>query len=152
MPAGVVPIRSGASGLAKDQQSLRNSLFRIAAAISAATRTKPRIGTAAPDNLLSVNGSADKTGGGSWGTFSDGRLKNIEGTYDRGLDEVLALHPILYRYKMNNAMGIKDHKQHTGFVAQEVEKLIPEAVEYNKKGYRILNDDPILWAMLNSIK
>jgi hypothetical protein len=34
------------------------------------------IGTTTPDNLLTVNGSAGKPGGGSWGTFSDGRLKN----------------------------------------------------------------------------
>jgi hypothetical protein len=34
------------------------------------------IGTTTPDNLLTVNGSAGKPGGGSWGTFSDGRFKN----------------------------------------------------------------------------
>jgi hypothetical protein len=35
------------------------------------------IGTTNPDVLLSVNGSADKPGGGSWSTFSDGRLKDV---------------------------------------------------------------------------
>ena len=35
------------------------------------------IGTTSPDALLSANGSVDKPGGGSWGTFSDARLKNV---------------------------------------------------------------------------
>jgi len=110
------------------------------------------IETVNPDNTLTVNGSADKPGGGSWGTFSDGRLKAVEGSYDTGLDALLKLTPVRYRYKEQNAMGIKDGQQHVGFVAQEVEKVIPEAVTRNSRGYLLLNNDPILWTMLNAIK
>jgi len=110
------------------------------------------IGTTTPDNTLSVNGSADKSGGGSWGTFSDARLKTVEGDFHSGLDQVLKLNPIVYRYKEQNALGIKDHDQHIGFVAQDVEKVVPEAVSKDAQGYRIVNNDPILWAMLNAIK
>ena len=39
-----------------------------------------------------------------------------------------------------------------GFVAQDVQKIIPEAVTENSKGYLLVNNDPILWAMLNAIK
>jgi len=46
-------------------------------------------GTPAPDNTLTVNGTADKPGGGSWGIFSDSRLKTVEATYDAGLDAIL---------------------------------------------------------------
>jgi hypothetical protein len=113
---------------------------------------KVGIGTTSPDNLLTVNGSADKPGGGSWGTFSDGRLKTVEGTFQAGLEEVLQLHPIRYRYKQQNALGIKDHDEHVGFVAQDVEKVVPEAVSQNAQGYRIVNNDPILWTMLNAIQ
>ena len=49
-------------------------------------------------------------------------------------------------------MGIKDDQEHVGFVAQEVEKVIPEAVSRNSRGYLLLNNDPILWTMLNAIK
>ena len=49
-------------------------------------------------------------------------------------------------------MGIKDDQEHIGFVAQEVEKVIPEAVSRNSRGYLLLNNDPILWTMLNAIK
>jgi hypothetical protein len=57
-----------------------------------------------------------------------------------------------YRYKEENALGIRDHDDHVGFVAQDVQKVIPEAVTENNKGYLLVNNDPILWAMLNAIK
>ena len=110
------------------------------------------IGTLSPDNSLSVNGNADKTGGGSWGTFSDGRLKNLNGSFNTGLSQVLKIHPIRYRYKADNAMGIRDTDEHIGVVAQEVQKVIPEAVTENSKGYLLVNNDPIIWTMLNAIK
>jgi hypothetical protein len=110
------------------------------------------IGTVSPDSLLSVNGTADKPGGGSWGTFSDARLKTLHGTFDAGLSQLLKLHPIRYRYKDDNAMGIRDRDEHVGFVAQDVQRVIPEAVTENNKGYLLVNNDPILWTMLNAIK
>jgi Chaperone of endosialidase len=110
------------------------------------------IETREPDNSLTVNGSADKPGGGSWGTFSDGRLKTVEGAYGAGLDAILKLTPVRYRYREQNAMGIKDGEEHVGFVAQDVQKVIPEAVTTNSRGYLLVNNDPILWTMLNAIK
>jgi trimeric autotransporter adhesin len=110
------------------------------------------IGTTSPDNLLTVNGSADKPGGGSWGTYSDGRLKNLNGSYHSGLSQVLKLNPVRYRYKSDNAMGIRDTDEHIGVVAQDVQRVIPEAVTENSKGYLLVNNDPIIWSMLNAIK
>jgi hypothetical protein len=110
------------------------------------------IGTTSPDNLLTVNGSADKPGGGSWGTFSDARLKTVNGGFTPGLSQVMKIQPIHYRYKPDNAMGIRDTDEHIGVVAQEVQKVIPEAVTENSKGYLLVNNDPIIWTMLNAIK
>lgn len=110
------------------------------------------IGTATPDNLLTVNGSADKPGGGSWGSYSDARLKTLHGDFNSGLRQILKLHPIRYRYKEDNGMGIRDRDEHVGFVAQDVQRVIPEAVTENNKGYLLVNNDPILWTMLNAIK
>jgi hypothetical protein len=110
------------------------------------------IGTTSPDSLLTVNGSADKPGGGSWGTYSDGRLKTLNGSFHSGLSQVLKLNPVRYRYKPDNALGIRDTDEHIGVVAQEVQRVIPEAVTENSKGYLLVNNDPIIWAMLNAIK
>jgi len=110
------------------------------------------IGTSAPDNKLTVNGTADKPGGGSWGTFSDERLKNLKGRFTPGLRSVMQLQPLRYEYKPDNALGIKSEGEHIGFSAQAVQKVIPEAISANDKGYLVVNNDPILWTMLNAIK
>jgi len=110
------------------------------------------IGTTAPDQLLSVNGNASKAGGGSWATFSDERLKNIRGSFNSGLKAVMQLQPIRYEYKPGNALGIKASEEHVGFAAQAVERVIPEAVTKSEHGYLMVNNDPIIWTMLNAIK
>jgi hypothetical protein len=110
------------------------------------------IGTTAPDQTLSVNGGASKPGGGSWATFSDERLKNVRGPFTTGLSAIMQLQPIRYEYKPQNALGLKATGEYVGFGAQAVEKIIPEAVNRNDQGYGLVNNDPILWAMLNAIK
>jgi len=110
------------------------------------------IRTAAPDQALSVNGDASKTGGNTWLAFSDARLKNIRGTFNSGLKAVMQLQPVRYEYRPDNALGITPNGEHIGFPAQEVQKVIPEAVTANSQGYLMLNSDPIIWTMLNAIK
>jgi len=110
------------------------------------------IGTAAPTQLLSVNGTAGKPGGGTWDVFSDERLKNIKGRYNSGLKALMQLQPLRYEYKPNNALGIKSEGEHIGFGAQSLQKIIPEAVTRDTSGYLMVKSDPILWTMLNAIK
>jgi hypothetical protein len=110
------------------------------------------IGTSAPTDLLSVNGTASKPGGGSWAVFSDKRLKNIKGNYNNGLASILKLQPLRYQYKKDNALGIKSDGEYVGFEAQAVQKVIPEAVTQTANGYLMVNNDPIMWTMLNAIK
>jgi hypothetical protein len=111
------------------------------------------IGTTNPGSYkLAVNGSAAKTGGGSWSVFSDVRLKNINGGYEHGLSEIIRLNPVRYNYKENNELQLPTDNECVGLVAQEVQSVIPEAVEENSKGYLMVNNDPIIWAMVNAIK
>ena len=111
------------------------------------------INTSAPDQFLSVNGDADKSlGGGSWQFFSDERLKDIKGRFNSGLKAVLQLQPIRYQYKLDNVLGLKSGVEQIGFGAQALQKIIPEAVSKNANGYLMVNNDPILWTMLNAIK
>ncbi|MCB0534616.1 MAG: tail fiber domain-containing protein [Lewinellaceae bacterium] len=110
------------------------------------------IGTVAPAFTLEVNGTAGKPGGGSWSNASDKRLKDINGDFTRGLAELEQLQPIYYHYKKDNAIGLPSDPQYIGLIAQEVQKVIPEAVETDKGDYLFLNNDPIIWTMLNAIK
>ncbi|HEY3104807.1 MAG TPA: tail fiber domain-containing protein [Pyrinomonadaceae bacterium] len=110
------------------------------------------IGTNAPTQLLSVNGTAGKPGGGTWDVFSDERLKNVKGRYNTGLKALMQLQPLRYEYKSDNALGIKLPGEQIGFGAQAVQKIIPEAVTRDSTGYLMVKSDPILWTMLNAIK
>ena len=102
---------------------------------------------------LAVNsGTTLKTGTLSWTTLSDGRLKDVGSEYSAGLDEVMRLKPVHFRYKKDNPLKASSKEQYIGFVAQDVQKVIPEAVSKMKDGYLRLQADPIFWAMLNSIK
>jgi hypothetical protein len=110
------------------------------------------VGTSAPTDLLSVNGTASKPGGGAWAVFSDRRLKTVTGNFNPGLRAVMQLQPLRYVYRPDNALKLPADSEHVGFEAQAVQKIIPEAVSRNANGYLQIDNDPILWTMLNAIK
>jgi hypothetical protein len=64
----------------------------------------------------------------------------------------MQLQPLRYEYRSNNALGIKAEGEHVGFSAQEVQKVIPQAVTKNESGFLLVNNDPIILTMLNAIK
>lgn len=110
------------------------------------------IGTTSPDALLSVNGSADKAGGGSWGTFSDARLKDVGANFTNGLESLACIQPVHYHYKADNPVKLPSRPEYVGVIAQQVQRAVPEAVERSENGYLVVNNDPIIWTMLNAIK
>jgi hypothetical protein len=111
------------------------------------------IGTTSPDQKLSIQGDADKSAGGtSWGVFSDERLKDIKGSYSRGLSAVMGLQPVRFSYKKDNALKLQTDSENIGFSAQALQKLVPEAVTKSPSGYLVVHSDAVLWAMLNAIK
>ncbi len=110
------------------------------------------IGTTSPNFVLHVNGSAGKPGGGSWSSASDRRLKDVQGYFTRGLAAVAQLTPVYYTYKNRNPINLPSDKEYVGLVAQEVAKVIPEAVGEYDSNYLSVNNDAIIWTMLNAIK
>lgn len=85
------------------------------------------IGTTAPTSKLSVNGSADKPGGGDWGMFSDRKLKTNINPFKGGLAEVLRINPVTYNY--NGKANILDTEtEHVGIIAQEMQQIAPYMV------------------------
>ena len=135
-----------------DKLSFFDSAFGAATPVMTFTGGNVIIGTGTPDRKLSVNGDASKVGGGSWQTFSDERLKNIKGRFNSGLKAVMQLQPLRYEYKKDNALGLNSPGEHIGFGAHAVQKVIPEAVSSTSSGYLQVNNDPIIWTMLNAIK
>ncbi len=94
------------------------------------------IGTTNPTYPLHVNGDAAKTSGTTaWVISSDRRLKNILGNYEKGLDEITALQPIKFKYKEDNPRNLPTNTELVGFIAQDVQKVFPEAVNQGEDGY-----------------
>lgn len=93
------------------------------------------VNTIAPTANLSVNGSANKPGGGSWAVFSDKRLKNNITDYKEGIELLKQIHTVQYQYneKYLEEFGfnedIKSGKTYYGVIAQELQKVSPDMVK-----------------------
>ena len=73
----------------------------------------------------SINQSS--TNAVTYNTSSDARLKDVTGSA-RGLDVINNLNPVAYNWKADNHAD-------EGLIAQEVEKLVPNAVNQDEDGY-----------------
>ena len=95
--------------------------------------------TTSPTFALQLqNSSVDMKGRAraySWNTYSDGRLKTDQKALGYGLKEVMQLQPKSYFHHDSETkedgtfVMVGSHKTHTfGFIAQELNEIIPEAV------------------------
>lgn len=133
---------SGASG----EFSIRDSTSgRDALTFTKATQAMKLGGT-----LYAAAGALTTDSSGNVTTASDARLKNIDGRFTGGLDQVLALKPTVFHWNAKSGLNIND--RNVGFIAQEVLTVIPEAVGKNPDGYYSLVDRPITAALVNAIK
>jgi len=98
-----------------------------------------------------LNNSINLLGRGrafSWNTYSDNRLKSNQRTIEYGLEELLQLQPKSYDHHSSSTneegefIMVTDQKISTvGFIAQEVQEIIPEAV------CEPVDDNKDLWTM-----
>ena len=95
-------------------------------------------------------GSLSTDASGNLSVSSDERLKNIQGNFTKGLQAILALKPINYQWK--EISGLEQEGTYSGFSAQNVQSVLPEAVGTDKKGYLTLSDRPLIAALVNAIK
>ena len=94
-----------------------------------------RIHAGSTDNddklALFYDGGASPVGtfdpSGTYAALSDKRMKNDISPLTHGLETVLKLKPVSYHFN-----HIQRDMKSIGFIAQEVEKIIPEAVSYNE--------------------
>ncbi|MBO5948024.1 tail fiber domain-containing protein [bacterium] len=81
------------------------------------------------------------------GGVSDARLKNIKGNSQAGLKEINKLQIKNYTYKKD-----KEKIPHVGVIAQELQKVFPNAVTKDKDGYLRIRQEDMFYAMINAIK
>lgn len=85
------------------------------------------------DNRMEYYGAAFKPGGGSWSTLSDRKLKKDIEPLAEALNRMLCLRGVSFEYKEPD-LELMRTGRHTGFVAQEVEKVFPEWVSETSEG------------------
>ena len=95
-------------------------------------------------------GTMQTDANGNVSVSSDERLKNIQGTFNRGLNDLTNIDPIEYKWKEET--GYDTENSYYGFSAQNVKLSIPEAVGEDKRGFLTLSDRPILATAVNAIK
>jgi hypothetical protein len=90
---------------------------------------------------LAVNGEAAKPGGGSWAAYSDARLKTDVRPIAGALDQVLGLRGVEFEY---SAEAIESGRgrpgTQVGFLAQEVEQVLPDWVGEDAAGFKHLTE------------
>lgn len=80
---------------------------------------------------------------------SDARMKDISGSFGRGLDAIMQLSPKVYHWKSESGLNTED--VNVGLIAQEVLPYIPEAIGYKDDKYT-MSDRPIISALINAVK
>jgi hypothetical protein len=111
------------------------------------------IGTTSPGYTLTVAGTAWVTSG-SW-SGSDIRWKKNVSTLSTttSLDKILKLNPVTYKWKTDEypEMKFSDGVQ-LGFIAQDVENIIPEVVTTDNNGYKGISYEKIVPVLTSAIQ
>lgn len=111
------------------------------------------IGTNAPTAKLSVNGTANNSTG-SWGVFSDRRVKTVTGEFTDGLNVIQRLRPVLFHY--NEHAPFKVDGQQIGLIAQELEEAAPYMVSKHENGdikdLREVNNQAYVFLLINAVQ
>jgi len=111
------------------------------------------IGTASPNYNLTVAGTAWVTSG-SW-SGSDARWKKNVSTLSTSssLDKIMALTPVTYEWKTDEFPDMKfTTGTQLGFIAQDVENIIPEVVTTDNNGYKGISYEKIVPVLTSAIQ
>ena len=105
------------------------------------------IGQSGPTYKLEVGVSGDGSSAiaNAWNTFSDERYKTNITEIENALDIVSNLRGVEFDWK-------KSKKHSIGFIAQEVEKVLPQVVSTDKNGYKSVDYSKITAVLAKAIK
>ncbi len=95
-------------------------------------------------------GAATFDASGNITSVSDERVKNIQGYFRTGLNAIMNLKPIEFKY--NGLSGNETNGTYVGFSAQNVKANIPYSTGQNADGYLTLQDRAVMAAMVNAIQ
>jgi len=109
------------------------------------------IGTPAPTHKLEVNGSV--AGVGPYQDISDGRYKRNIFTLTGALQKLTRLRGVSYDWRVDENPTINFNTvRQVGFIAQEVESVLPEAVTKDEKGRFRLAYSAVMPLLVEAVK
>lgn len=90
---------------------------------------------------LEVIGQGFKTGGGSWATISDARLKRDILPFTDGLEQLIQIEPVSFQYNGSLIKDWDNGKRYIGVLAQDIEKIAPYTVEEVSLGREVSENE-----------
>jgi hypothetical protein len=108
------------------------------------------VGNGAIYGVYSFGQAAGTTG---WANVSDVRFKHNIAPLENALDSILNLRGITYEYRrdefktMNFPLGT-----HIGFIAQEIEKILPQVVMTDENGYKSVTYANVVPVLVEAVK
>lgn len=103
------------------------------------------VGLGSPAQKLDVNGTVRAT---SFVYASDARLKDAVEMLPGGLAKVLALSPVSFSWNQ----GPKEGEDDIGFIAQEVEAVVPQAVSTDSEGMKSVDYPKLVPILVKAIQ
>jgi len=123
---------------------INNGVYKIEETFISASGSNLGIGLSNPLETLHVNGNILSTG---TFTYSDSRVKEKVTKIEAALDIVKSLNSYTFNY-----IDDPSSKLHSGYVAQEVEKVIPHIVSNTSIGMKTLSYTEVIPYITESIK
>ena len=102
--------------------------------------------SSARKNIRTLDGSGNMTIAGTLTQASDARLKDIQGE----VPDVSGIRAV--RFKWNDVNGEHDENDHIGYIAQEVEQIVPFLVGDDSNGYKSLDYIALLCAKVEMLE
>lgn len=106
-----------------------------------------------PAATLVVNGDAMNLTG-AWDVYSDVRLKKDVEPYQNGLEVVIRLKPVKYKY--NGLEGLDSANTQVGLIAQDVEVVVPEMISRHDgmdlEQVRTMSTQALPYILVNAIQ
>jgi trimeric autotransporter adhesin len=94
-----------------------------------------------------------KVNGGSWTASSDRRLKQDIHDYQAGLEDIVRIRPVHFRY--NELSGYNTDREYIGIIAQELQAVAPYMVStFVKDGQEYLQVDnsAMTYMLVNAVR
>lgn len=102
---------------------------------------------------FAVSGTAAKTGGGSWASYSDARLKHDVTPLKGTLDRLLQLRGYSFEYNTDAvANNLALPGTQLGLIAQEVQRVFPDWVQTDKHGYLFVTERATTALMVEALR